>query len=88
MTMNKWNENQTNKANLLSKLKRNLASLELVLTLQKLFSQMILSWQKYVNPYSVLKAITDIQGNPIKIGKQEDITEFNQNFLSRLEEGL
>jgi hypothetical protein len=49
---------------------------------------MILANRKYVDPTAVLKAVTDDYGNPVLIGEQRDIGEFNLNFLERIEEGL
>jgi len=49
---------------------------------------MILGNRKYVDPTPVLKAVTDDYGNPVLIGEQRDIGEFNLNFLERIEEGL
>jgi ubiquitin carboxyl-terminal hydrolase 25/28 len=44
--------------------------------------------KKYVNPAKVLKSITNDSGEPIELGDQKDIGEFNDSFLSRVQEGL
>ena len=44
--------------------------------------------KKYVNPTKVLKSITNDSGEPIELGDQKDIGEFNDSFLSRVQEGL
>ena len=49
---------------------------------------MILANRKYVDPTAVLKSVTDDYGNPVLIGEQRDIGDFNLNFLERIEEGL
>lgn len=49
---------------------------------------MALSDKKYTDPSAVLHAIVDDYGNPIQIGEQKDIGEFNSTFLSRIQEGL
>jgi ubiquitin carboxyl-terminal hydrolase 25/28 len=64
------------------------ASVKLVKHLQKLFAMMIRSHKKYVDPTNVLNTVVDDMGNPIPIGDQKDITEFNINFLSRIDEAL
>ena len=56
--------------------------------LSSLFSQMILVNKKYVDPTNVLKSLTDDFGNPVIVGEQRDLGEFNLNFLERLEEGM
>lgn len=49
---------------------------------------MILSNRRYADPTDVLKSLVDDFGNPILVGDQKDIGEFNLNFLERVEEGL
>lgn len=44
--------------------------------------------KKYADPTGVLRSITDGQGRPVDIGDERDIGEFNDIFLSRLQEGL
>lgn len=43
---------------------------------------------KYADPTKVLKSITDDSGKVIELGNQKDIGEFNDSFLSRVQEGL
>ena len=49
---------------------------------------MILANRRYVDPTQVLKSLVDDFGNPILVGEQKDIGEFNMNLIERLEEGL
>lgn len=44
--------------------------------------------KKYADPTGVLKAIVDDYGNPVQVGDQEDIGEFNDLFLARIQDGL
>ena len=44
--------------------------------------------KKYADPTKVLKSITDDSGAPIVVGDEKDIGEFNDSFLSRVQEGL
>ena len=44
--------------------------------------------KKYADPTNVLKSITDDSGSPIVVGDEKDIGEFNDSFLSRVQEGL
>jgi ubiquitin carboxyl-terminal hydrolase 25/28 len=44
--------------------------------------------KKYADPTMVLKSIVDDYGNPIEIGEQKDIGEFNSTFLARIQDGL
>lgn len=68
--------------------KRIRASQKLILETKKLFAIMSLSDKKYTDPSAVLHSIVDDFGNPIQIGEQKDIGEFNNNFLARIQEGL
>jgi len=61
---------------------------KLVLHLKILFGQMTKSYKKYADPTQVLKSLTDDQGKPVEIGEEKDIGEFNDTFLSRVQEGL
>ena len=45
--------------------------------MKKLFAFMTKSDKKYADPTGVLKSIVDDFGNPIEIGDQKDIGEFN-----------
>lgn len=49
---------------------------------------MINTNKKYTEPSNVLKVLVDDFGQPILLGEQKDIAEFNLNFLERIEEGL
>jgi ubiquitin carboxyl-terminal hydrolase 25/28 len=49
---------------------------------------MIGSDKKYVDPTEVVKSISDDFGNLLPIGDQKDVGEFNNYFLSRVDEGL
>ncbi len=69
-------------------MKRIKASKKLVIETKKLFATMLLSDKKYTDPSKVLQAIVDDYGNPISIGEQKDIGEFNSTFLARIQEGL
>lgn len=44
--------------------------------------------KKYGDPTPVLNAITDNYGRPVEVGNEQDIGEFNETFLSRVQEGL
>ena len=44
--------------------------------------------KKYADPTGVLRSVTDNSGRQIDIGDERDIGEFNDIFLSRLQEGL
>ena len=46
------------------------------------------SHKKYIDPTEVVKSICDDFGNHLPIGDQKDVGEFNNYFLSRIEEGL
>ncbi len=59
-----------------------------MMNLKELFSLMIGSDRKYVDPTPVLTSIVDDYGNELPIGDQKDIGEFNLIFLSRVDEGL
>lgn len=49
---------------------------------------MIFANRRYVDPTNVLKSLVDDFGNPVLIGEQKDIGEFNLNLIERIEEGL
>lgn len=68
--------------------KRIKASKKLILEMKKLFANLAKSDKKYADPSGVLRAIVDEFGNPIQIGEQKDMSEFNNNFLARIQEGL
>jgi ubiquitin carboxyl-terminal hydrolase 25/28 len=44
--------------------------------------------KRYTEPSEVLRALVDDFGQPLPLGEQKDIGEFNLNFLERVEEGL
>jgi hypothetical protein len=56
--------------------------------MQILFGQMAKSDKKYADPTGVLRSVTDNYGRSVDIGDERDIGEFNDIFLSRLQEGL
>lgn len=60
----------------------------LIKELQKLYGFMTKSNKMYANPTAVLKSLVDDYGNPIQIGEQKDIGEFNSTFLARIHDGL
>jgi len=49
---------------------------------------MIRSHRKYLDPTAVLAALVDDFGNPIQIGDEKDVGEFNMILISRIEDGL
>ena len=44
--------------------------------------------KKYADPTGVLRSLTNDDGQPIEIGPERDIGEFNDTLLSRVQEGL
>jgi hypothetical protein len=56
--------------------------------LQRLFGNLIRTNQKWVDPSNFLKSIVDNNGNIVKIGAQEDVSEFSDLFLQRIEKAL
>ncbi len=69
--------------------------------LQRLFALMLFTNQSYVDPSALLKKITNESalrcmccadtiraGQSIAIGNQEDVSEFNDLFVQRIDEGL
>lgn len=64
------------------------ASLKLVRQLQRLFTAMICSHRRYIDPSNVLEALVDDLGNPILIGDQKDVGEFNMVLAARIEHGM
>lgn len=63
-------------------------SAKLIEELQFLFSAMILTNKRFLDPSKVLDALVDDSGNSIIIGEQKDVGEFNMNLIARIEEGL
>lgn len=63
-------------------------AVEFVIELQRLFTAMALGHDSCVDPTGVVRAMRDGEGNPIKIGTQQDASEFNHLFLDIVERGL
>ena len=63
-------------------------SRQLIKNLKILFAEMSIGDSKYADPTKVLRSITDDSGKVIELGNQKDIGEFNDSFLSRVQEGL
>ena len=42
----------------------------------------------YADPTGVLRSLINDNGNPVEIGPERDIGEFNDTLLSRVQEGL
>ena len=59
---------------------------ELILELQKLFAAMCMGSKKYLDPSAVLTSIVDDVGEKFKIGEEKDMQEFNDMFLSRIQD--
>lgn len=68
--------------------KRIKESIEMVKSLQELFMALIASDQKYTDPSPVLNKCVNSMGEHVKIGDQQDITEYAINFFERIEEVL
>jgi len=49
---------------------------------------MVKSDKKYGDPTNVLHNVSDNYGKPVDIGNEQDIGEFNDTLLSRVQEGL
>jgi hypothetical protein len=56
--------------------------------LQRMYSHLIASQEKFFDPSKLFKSLVDEQGNPVRIGSQEDVGEFNDLFLWRVGKGL
>ncbi|EKX33566.1 hypothetical protein GUITHDRAFT_120258 [Guillardia theta CCMP2712] len=63
-------------------------TVELVRQLQRLFAQMEISDRRFVDPSLVMQNLLDSSGDPVQVGNQQDVSEFNHIFLQRVEEGL
>lgn len=63
-------------------------TVEFIKALQKLFAQLLLSNQTYIDPSPMIKSLRSDDGRPVTIGGQEDVAEFNELFLQRVREGL
>lgn len=68
--------------------KRCKESIDMVKNLQELFMALIASDQKYTDPSPVLNKCVDSMGEHVRIGDQQDITEYAINFFERIEEVL
>ncbi|CAD8158155.1 unnamed protein product [Paramecium octaurelia] len=68
--------------------KRVVNSIELVKNLQSLFVLLIGSDRQFVDPKKVILSICDDFGKALPIGDQKDVSEFNNYFLSRIDEGI
>ncbi|KAG2386003.1 hypothetical protein C9374_003152 [Naegleria lovaniensis] len=64
------------------------SSKEFLLELQKLFANMLLSNATFVDPTSTLQKLKGSDNKPYQIGEMQDLPEFNNLFLSRLEQGM
>ena len=60
----------------------------LIKNMKLLFASMTIGNKKYADPTDVLRSITNIEGRPLELGDQQDIGEFNAEFLSRIQDGL
>lgn len=49
---------------------------------------MIKSDRKYVDPTEVMNSVVNDKGEKLAIGEQKDLSEYNLNFLARIEDGL
>eukprot|EP01061_Rhynchopus_euleeides_P021469 TRINITY_DN35026_c0_g1_i1.p1 TRINITY_DN35026_c0_g1~~TRINITY_DN35026_c0_g1_i1.p1 ORF type:complete len:907 (+),score=314.50 TRINITY_DN35026_c0_g1_i1:35-2722(+) len=56
--------------------------------LQLTFVRMWHSEKKFVDPTLLLQHMKDSFGKPYRVGQQEDVAEFNDTFLSNIEEGM
>ena len=56
--------------------------------LQQTFVRMEHSEEKFVDPRCVLQLMKNCRGEAYKVGSQEDVAEFNDTFLSNVEEGM
>lgn len=66
--------------------KRIFNSFGLLRSLQQLFSNMILSTKKALDPSDILKNLVDSLGNKIGYGEEKDLSEISLQFISRLQE--
>ena len=47
---------------------------------------MCIGSKKYLDPSAVLTSIVDNDGEPFKVGEEKDMHEFNDMFLSRIQD--
>ena len=69
-------------------LERLKQSRNLISNMKTLFAQMTVGNVKYADPTEVLRAVSDQEGRPLELGDQQDIGEFNGQFLQRIQDGL
>ena len=62
--------------------------MQLIQELQILFATMAIGKKKYLDPSGVLQAVRDDQGDPVSIGEEKDISEYNAILLSRLQDAF
>lgn len=53
-----------------------------------MFATMAIGKKKYLDPSGVLQAVRDDQGDPVSIGEEKDISEYNSILLSRLQDAF
>jgi hypothetical protein len=53
-----------------------------------MFAKMQSGIQSYVDPTEVLTAIVDAFGEKIQFGREQDIREFNELFISRISDAF
>lgn len=63
-------------------------AVEFVIELQRLFAAMALGTESCVDPTGVARSMRNADGHLIKIGDQQDASEFNHLFLDIVERGL
>lgn len=61
---------------------------KLIHELKKLFALIAIGNNSIVEPSAVLASIVDEQGKPIKIGDECDISQFNEIFMSRIQDAI
>lgn len=66
--------------------KRIFNSFSLLKSLQNLFSGMILSTRRCLDPSDILRNLVDSLGNKISYGEEKDLSEISLQFISRLQE--
>ena len=65
-----------------------LAGSTFMLELRKIFCKLILSNQKFIDPSSVLREVTSRSGGQLQVGRQEDVSEFDNLFTDLIERSL
>ncbi len=71
-----------------TKEKKRVACQALIAYIQRLYANLLLTNQKYVDPSKVLNAVVDDFGKQVQVGSQMDAVEYLLNFIERVEEGL